>query len=83
MTDEPKNPDQHETRSGVLARPDPELREATRALLAQHGWTMNDFLIACMVVLGENPKGMLERLAKVRPAPKKPGPKPGRRRKEG
>lgn len=79
MADEPKSPDQHETRSGVLARPDPELRDATRGILEAHGWTMNDFLIACMVVLGQNPEGMLKRLTEARPPAKKPGPKPGRK----
>ena len=70
---EPKNPDRHATRSGVLGRPDPELRDKAQDILAAHGWTMNDFLVACLVLLTKNPDPMLKRLAGLRPEPKKPG----------
>lgn len=82
MTDEPRNPDRHETRSGVLARPDPELREEAQRMLAAHGWTMNQFLIACLALVTKNPKAMLGSLERFKPPAKKPGPKPGRSRKK-
>lgn len=70
-----KNPDRHD-KPGVLARPTPEIRDAAKNALAEQPgeWTMNDFLVACMVLLTKNPKAMLERLAEFRPPPKKGRP---------
>lgn len=79
MADEPKNPDRHENRSGVLARPEPELREQAQRVLAEHGWTMNQFLIACLALVVGNPTAMLKSLERFKPPAKKPGPKPGRK----
>ncbi|GAA4439106.1 hypothetical protein [Phytohabitans houttuyneae] len=79
MTDERKSPDRHETRSGVLARPDPELRKEAQRTLAEHGWTMNQFLIACLALVVGNPAAMLKSLERFKPPVKKPGPKPGRK----
>ncbi len=68
MADKPKNPDRHKTPSGVLGRPDPELRDQAQRILTEHDWTMNQFLIACLVLLTKNPKALLARLAEYKPA---------------
>ncbi|MER7166805.1 hypothetical protein ABT336_12175 [Micromonospora sp. NPDC000207] len=77
MARELKNPDRHEN-PGVLARPTTELRDEAKQVLASNGWTMNDFLVACLVLLTRNPGPMLERLKEFKPVPKKPGRPPKR-----
>lgn len=72
VTDGLKDPDRHEN-PGVLARPSPELRDEVRELLKRKGWTMNHFLIACLVLLTKNPDAMLERLNEFRPPPPRKG----------
>jgi hypothetical protein len=76
-----RDPDRHEN-PGVLARPDLKLRDQAKAVLDANGWTMNDFLIACLVLLTKNPGAMLNRLAEFRPPrkvgrPKKKAPPTG------
>lgn len=63
---QPKNPDRHRL-PGVLARPDPETREAIRQALEARGWSLNEFLIACMKLGAANPDAMLQRLRQFRP----------------
>lgn len=77
MTGPLKDPDRHEN-PGVLARPSKPLRDQARVLLKAKDWTMNEFLVACLVLLTRNPKAMLERLDEFRPPRKK-----GRPRKSG
>ncbi|MFE0530453.1 hypothetical protein ACFW0V_22945 [Micromonospora parva] len=48
------------------------------AQLAGRGWTMNDFLVACLVLLSKNPQALLHRLQEFRP-PKKSGRPPKKR----
>lgn len=62
----PRNPDRHEN-PGVLARPAKTLKEQAKRVLAEQGWTMNEFLIACLAALVRNPQGMLRRLGAHRP----------------
>jgi hypothetical protein len=69
---EPRNPDRHRD-PGVLARPSPELREQSKQVLGDAGWTMSDFLIACLAAVVRNPAGMLASLAKYRLDPKPRG----------
>lgn len=71
-----KNPDRHKTRSGVLARPDPDLRQELAAILETHDWTMNEFLVASMELGRRNPVAMLKRLAEFKP-PRRKGRPPG------
>lgn len=78
MASDLKDPDRH-TNPGVLARPDPELRDAAKQVLGERGWTMNDFLVACLVLLTKNPKAILDRLDEFKPPPKPPG-RPSKRR---
>lgn len=75
MARELKNPDRHD-KPGVLARPTPEIRDAAKQVLADNDWTMNDFLVACMVLLTRNPGAMLDRLKEFRPPQRKPGRPP-------
>lgn len=60
-----KNPDRHRD-PGVLARPSPELRDQAKEVLDSAGWTMNDFLIACLSALTRNPAEMLRSLSRYR-----------------
>ena len=68
--------DAHQT-PGMLVRPDPSRRKPAEELLKARGWTMTEFVDACLAVLLENPDGMLRRMSKVRQSrprgrPKKP-----------
>jgi hypothetical protein len=69
-----KDPDRHEN-PGVLARPSKQLRDQARGILKANGWTMNDFLVACLVLLTRNPTAMLDRLKEFRPPAKKGRPR--------
>lgn len=51
---------------GMLVRPATDRRKAGEEILKKHGWTMTEFVDACLAVLAENPDGLLKRLAKVR-----------------
>jgi len=73
MAREKKNPDRHEN-PGVLARPTPDIRDTAKRELSARGWTMNDFLVACLVLLSKNPQAMLDRLQEFRPPAKKGRP---------
>jgi hypothetical protein len=66
---QPKNPDRHK-HGGVLARPDPATRQAAREVLDAHGWTMNEFIVACLRLVAANPTAMLRRLVQFRPTTK-------------
>lgn len=68
-------PDRHQ-RDKTTFRPPPEVKEAAQKALSDSpgDWTMNDFLVACLVLLAKNPKAMLDRLAEVRPQPKRGRP---------
>jgi hypothetical protein len=74
VTEGVKDPDRHEN-PGVLARPDRRLRDRAKEILDANGWTMNDFLIACLILLTKNPSAMLARLADFKP-PRKVGRPP-------
>lgn len=67
VTDGLKDPDRHEN-PGVLARPSPQLRDEAREILKRESWTMNQFLVACLVLLTKNPRAMLARLEEFKPA---------------
>ncbi|BCJ65104.1 hypothetical protein [Polymorphospora rubra] len=49
----------------------PAERVAVARILAEHGWTARDFLIASLTLLTKNPAAMLDRLAQFRPPSKK------------
>lgn len=71
-------PDRHE-RDKTTFRPPPEVKAAAQEVLNDRDdWTMNDFLVACLVLLAKNPQAMLDRLAEFRPPPKKGRP-PGKK----
>lgn len=74
MTPAAKDPDRHEN-PGVLARPGKDLRDQAKHVLEARGWTMNDFLVASLVLLTKNPDAMLKRLAEFRPPRKFGRPK--------
>jgi hypothetical protein len=62
-----KNPDRHKTRSGVLGRPEPALRQKAVEVLEARDWTMNEFIVAALEVLTRNPDAMLDRLGRFKP----------------
>jgi len=72
------NPDRHRNRP-IMARPDPQLREHAQRLLAEHGWTTSDFMIAALMLLTRNPEAMLRRLADFRPPARRGRPPRDRR----
>lgn len=69
-----KDPDRHE-KPGVLARPDEQLRDDTRAILKAADWTMNDFLVACLVLLTKERGALLKQLEEHRPPRKRGRPR--------
>lgn len=72
--DQLKNPDRHKTRSGVLGRPDPELRQKSAEMLEARDWTMNEFIVAALEVFTRNPDAMLKRLGQFKPERRKGRP---------
>ncbi len=67
-------PDRHQ-RDKTTFRPPDEVKTDAQRVLAGRDWTLNDFLVACMVLLAKNPDAMLDRLKEFRPAPKKGRPR--------
>ena len=82
MSPPARDPDRH-ANPGVLARPAPETAEAAREELKRAGWTMNDFLVACLVLLTRNPAAMLTRLDEFRPAQRRGRPRKADREADG
>ena len=76
MAGDTHNPDRHKTRTGVFARLTPELRGSAQSILEANGWTMNDFLLACLMLLARNPQPFLARLDQVLPGRSRSRPKP-------
>ncbi|MFJ8690205.1 hypothetical protein [Micromonospora wenchangensis] len=67
-------PDRHQ-RDKTTFRPPPEVKtEAQNVLANRPDWSMNDFLVACLVLLTKDPDAMLDRLKEFRPPPKKGRP---------
>lgn len=77
VTEGVKDPDRHKN-PGVLGRPTPELREQAQAALEVHGWSMNDFLVACLGLLAKDPRAILALLEPFKP-PRKRGRPPKER----
>jgi len=67
-------PDRHKV-PGILVRPDPEVTRDGREKLDAAGWTMTEFVSACLVLVGRNPGAMLDRLAEYRPPRRRGRPK--------
>ncbi|MFI1194168.1 hypothetical protein ACH4T9_13035 [Micromonospora sp. NPDC020750] len=68
-------PDRHQRDKTTFRPPDEVKTEAQRVLAGRDDWTLNDFLVACMVLLTRNPDAMLDRLKDFRPPPKKGRPR--------
>lgn len=66
LVTQPTNPDRHR-KPGVLTRVDADRRDAAREVLEARGWTMSDFLAACIELVIANPDAMLNRLKQFRP----------------
>lgn len=73
--DQPKNPDRHRY-PVVVTRVEPELKAAAQRTFEDRGWTVSDFLAACLKLGVSNPDAMLRRLAQFRP-PQRRGRPPG------
>lgn len=63
--DQPRNPDRHK-HPAVVARVDPELKATAQRVFEDRGWTVSDFLAACLRLGVANPDAMLLRLARFR-----------------
>ncbi|MFG2046078.1 hypothetical protein ACGFIW_01440 [Micromonospora sp. NPDC048935] len=78
MTD-PRPPGDRHRNKAMGIRPGDELQERTKKTLDANGWTMTEFVSACMELVNQNPAAMLKRLAAFKPTtargrpPKKPG----------
>lgn len=67
--------DRHE-RDKTTFRPPPEVKEAAQRVLDDRpDWTLNEFLVACLALLAQNPDAMLRRLETVRPPAKRGRPR--------
>lgn len=71
-------------------RPPPEVYEAAQKVLAERGWTINDFVSASLSLVTQNTDAMLKRLSQFRPPERRGRPKKdqpstasGRARKAG
>lgn len=58
--------DRHAGHRRTFRPPDADYEDALNTLRA-HDWTMNEFLIACLVMAAKNPRDMLKSLAATRP----------------
>lgn len=68
-------PDRHRQDKATF-RPPPEAKKAAQDVLnSRDDWTMNDFLVACLVLLAKNPDAMLTLLAEFKPEPRRGRPK--------
>ena len=74
MTDERR--DRHLGKR-MTVRPPDDVKADAQEILNDHGWTMNDFLTACLALLTKNPKAFLARLADFRPPPRRGRPRKG------
>lgn len=59
----------------TTVRPPTEVKVAALGVLRDNGWSLNDFVQACLVLVTKNPKDMLPSLERFRPPPKKGRPK--------
>lgn len=56
-------------------RPPAEVKDAARKVLDEaEGWTLNDVLVACLVLLAKRPKTFLKQLEPYKPASKRGRP---------
>lgn len=67
MTDEQR--DRHLGKRTTV-RPSAETKTNALRVLKAHGWTLNDFVEACLLLVAGNPKDMLRSLERFRPPPK-------------
>lgn len=72
MDDE--RPDRHTGKRTTVRLPD-EVKAPAQQVLAKHGWTINDFIVASLTLVAANPDAMLKRLNQFRPTPKRGRPK--------
>lgn len=54
-------------------RPEPDERTDAEAVLGEHGWGMEPFLRACLLLVAKDPERMLAMLAPHRPPPRPMG----------
>jgi hypothetical protein len=66
-------PDRHRHR-GLVTRPPGPIRKAATSTLAEHGWTMQDFVTACLVAVAADPEDFLGQLAEHRAGVRKSRP---------
>lgn len=67
-------PDPHKQPSSTL-RPPLEAKDGAKRALEDTGWSLNDFVTACMLMLAKRPKTFLRELEPFKP-PRKRGRPP-------
>lgn len=61
---------------GLTVRPPRKVRETAKKVLDERGWTMQDFMTACLAAVGREPEAMLAKVAEHRVAPNRRGRPP-------
>lgn len=54
----------------TTVRPPTEVKRAALRVLHDNGWTLNDYVQACLVQVADNPEDTLRSLEPIRPQPK-------------
>lgn len=63
----------HRDKAGVAVRTTPDIRDAANTALDHHGWTLAEYLIACLHAVADQPEQLLATLTPYRPPPKTRG----------
>lgn len=58
----------------MSVRPPVDVRETAKASLDVHGWTMQEFITACLEIVGRDPDKLLPVIAAARPEIKRGRP---------
>jgi predicted GIY-YIG superfamily endonuclease len=71
-----KTRSRHSSQVGVMARTEPEVRDAANAALEARGWDLKQFLIAALKAVADKPEQLLALLDDYRPPPRRRGRPP-------
>lgn len=61
-------PNQHR-HPGLTVRPPKMVQNSAKKILAEHGWTMQDFITACLTAVNHDPEAVLAQFVGHRPKP--------------
>jgi hypothetical protein len=66
-------PSDYHRHPALTVRPPRAVQDAAKQALTERGWTMQDFMTACLAAVGAEPEATLERIAGHRVAPNRRG----------